>query len=153
MRVITVRQPWAWAIIHGDKHVENRVRNVAGDYRGPLAIHAGLAADTAAQGAWPRGEFVPRRAWTQRGLIIGVVNLWAVHRHDGSEHFLCCPNAPDKYARWAQPDAWHLCLSLPRALSEPIPWKGALGMRTLPEETAQLVLERAISKEASNGGY
>ena len=30
MRVLTVRQPWAWAIIHGGKDVENRVRNLAG---------------------------------------------------------------------------------------------------------------------------
>lgn len=33
MRILTVRQPWAWAIIHGGKDVENRTRNVAGDYR------------------------------------------------------------------------------------------------------------------------
>ena len=29
MRVLTVRQPWAWAIIHGQKDVENRVRSLA----------------------------------------------------------------------------------------------------------------------------
>ena len=45
LRILTVRQPWAWAIIHGGKGVENRVRNVAGSYRGPVAIHAGLALD------------------------------------------------------------------------------------------------------------
>ena len=39
MRVLTVRQPWAWAIIHGGKDVENRTRNLAGAYRGPVAIH------------------------------------------------------------------------------------------------------------------
>lgn len=42
MRILTVRQPWAWAIIHGQKDVENRVRNIAGDYRGPVAIHTAL---------------------------------------------------------------------------------------------------------------
>lgn len=40
MRAITVQQPWAWAIFNG-KGVENRTRNIAGKYRGPLAIHAG----------------------------------------------------------------------------------------------------------------
>ena len=44
MRALTVRQPWAWAIIHGGKDVENRVRSL-GPYRGPVAIHAGLALD------------------------------------------------------------------------------------------------------------
>lgn len=42
MRALTVQQPWAWAIVYGGKDVENRTRNIAGAYRGPLAIHAGL---------------------------------------------------------------------------------------------------------------
>jgi hypothetical protein len=144
VRILTVKQPWAHAIIHGGKHVENRVRNLAGDYRGPLAIHAGLVADTAAQGS-PHfnGEFVPREAWATRGQIIGVVNLWAVHQHDGSKHFRCCPNAPDKYQRWAQPGMWHLCFASPRPLANPIPWKGALGMRTLPDEVVEQILKES----------
>ena len=53
MKAITVRQPWAWAILHGGKDVENRTRNIAGSYRGPLVIHAGLALDKAAMcAAW-----------------------------------------------------------------------------------------------------
>jgi hypothetical protein len=48
VRILTVRQPWAWAIIHGGKTVENRVRNIAGDYRGPVLIHVGLRDDDAA---------------------------------------------------------------------------------------------------------
>lgn len=39
MRALTVQQPWAWAIVHGGKDVENRTQ--AWGYRGPLAIHAG----------------------------------------------------------------------------------------------------------------
>jgi ASCH domain len=39
--VLTVRQPWAWAIIHGGKDVENRSWRTK--YRGPLLIHAGSA--------------------------------------------------------------------------------------------------------------
>ena len=46
MRILTVRQPWAYAIVHLGKDVENRVRNIAGDYRGPVAIHAALAEDS-----------------------------------------------------------------------------------------------------------
>lgn len=45
MKAITVRQPWAWAILFGQKDVENRSRNIAGSYRGPLIIHAGLIPD------------------------------------------------------------------------------------------------------------
>jgi hypothetical protein len=39
VKCLTVCQPWAWAIVHGRKHVENRTW--ATDYRGPLLIHAG----------------------------------------------------------------------------------------------------------------
>jgi hypothetical protein len=39
MRALSIRQPWAWLIVHGFKPVENR--DWATDYRGPLAIHAG----------------------------------------------------------------------------------------------------------------
>lgn len=39
MKALTVQQPWAWAIVHGGKDIENRTQ--AWSYRGPLAIHAG----------------------------------------------------------------------------------------------------------------
>ena len=90
MRVITVRQPWAWAIIYGGKDVENRSRNIAGAYRGPVAIHAGLAWDTSADDL--RGDPSHPFGWAiasneaQRdcgrspvGAIIGVVDLVDVH--------------------------------------------------------------------------
>lgn len=41
VRAITVRQPWAWAIAHGGKTVENRSRGTK--HRGTLLIHAGAA--------------------------------------------------------------------------------------------------------------
>lgn len=53
-RILTVRQPWAWAIIHGGKTVENRVRNISGDYRGPVLIHAAKVNDTDAWAAMGR---------------------------------------------------------------------------------------------------
>lgn len=41
MKVLTVHQPWAWAISKGFKDVENRSWST--NYRGRLAIHAGLS--------------------------------------------------------------------------------------------------------------
>jgi hypothetical protein len=38
MKAITVRQPWAWLIIHGGKNIENRSWYSA--YQGYLVIHA-----------------------------------------------------------------------------------------------------------------
>src|SRR4029077_7780438 len=38
MKARTFRKPYAWAIIHGGKDIENRNWNTS--YRGPLLIHA-----------------------------------------------------------------------------------------------------------------
>ena len=43
MKVLSIRQPWAWAIVAGFKPVENRTWKTG--YRGPLLIHAGLRED------------------------------------------------------------------------------------------------------------
>lgn len=72
MRILTVRQPWAWAIIHGRRE----------------------------------------------------------------------PN-PGHCSDWAEPDVHHLVLANPRPLPEPIPYRGALGLRTLDDETVARI-EAAI---------
>ena len=38
MKAVSVRQPWAWAIVAGHKPIENRGRRT--HHRGPLLIHA-----------------------------------------------------------------------------------------------------------------
>jgi hypothetical protein len=38
MKALSIRQPWAWAIIHAGKDIENR--NWSTSYRGPILIHA-----------------------------------------------------------------------------------------------------------------
>lgn len=39
-RALSIRQPWAWAILNAGKDIENRSRRV--NYRGPICIHASL---------------------------------------------------------------------------------------------------------------
>ena len=164
MRILTVRQPWAWAIIHGGKDVENRVRNIAGDYRGPVAIHVAMAdAEGAPESVWLAHadhyrleSDKPRKEWswkdTNRGSIIGVVDLTDVHSasvidgcgrmdHDCPEHGTCRKHCSE-WAFGPHPDGgWytHLVLNNPRPLSHPVPYKGALGLRQLDAETASLI--------------
>jgi hypothetical protein len=38
IKALSIRQPWAWAIIHAGKDIENR--SWATSYRGPVLIHA-----------------------------------------------------------------------------------------------------------------
>jgi hypothetical protein len=43
VKAISIRQPWAWLIVHGFKDVENRTW--ATNFRGRLLIHAGRTPD------------------------------------------------------------------------------------------------------------
>jgi len=55
MKAISLQQPWAWAILHAGKDVENRRWNTR--YRGPIAIHASAKPQTDYD--WPRGTRRP----------------------------------------------------------------------------------------------
>lgn len=39
-KALSIRQPWAWAIMNAGKNIENRPRRF--NYRGPICIHASL---------------------------------------------------------------------------------------------------------------
>lgn len=132
MRAITVRQPWAWSIVYAGKDVENRTRNIAGDYRGPIAIHAGLTLADDDAAVWEMPEYrdrfdtetsVVRHRVDVRGAIIGIGRLWAVHQATPGNG--CCPRSTP----WGMPDHWHLCLSNVVPV-DPIPCRGALGLWT-----------------------
>jgi len=171
MRILTVRQPWAWAIIHGGKDVENRVRNIAGDYRGPIAIHAGLAkfeddgqyrevtrSVVSELNGWPADDgemwgadlLEPDDPRFIFGAIIGVVDLDGVHEGHNTERsrmksVQSCyrPMKPfGPCSSWALPDSWHLELANPRPLTEPIRFKGALGLRRLPADVIDQIKEQ-----------
>ena len=146
MRAITVRQPWAWAIVHGGKDVENRTRNIAGGYRGPVAIHVSQSIDYAVMGnpgpqlsaaadAYRDANPDPRYGapWFHHtGHIIGIVDLVHVHPDctelvEGFGHTPTC-------SAWAMSDHWHLHFDNPRPLATPILYKGRLGLWTLPDD-------------------
>lgn len=40
IKVLSIRQPWAWLIVNGHKNIENR--SWLTHYRGPVLIHAGI---------------------------------------------------------------------------------------------------------------
>lgn len=74
IKCLTVCQPFAWAIFHADKRVENRPWRTS--YRGTLAIHAGLSRKwfKTARGLelpveWPDEEEV------DYGQVIGTVEI------------------------------------------------------------------------------
>jgi hypothetical protein len=116
---LTVRQPWASAIIYAGKDVENRSWTTS--HRGRLYIHAGMRADPE--------EVLSPVIPTPRGVILGYVQLLDIVTNSKS--------------RWAEPGQYHWLLANPVLLSTPVPAKGRLGLWSLnsvvalPRETSQ----------------
>jgi len=79
MRTLSIRQPWAWLIVHGHKDVENRDWTTG--YRGPLLIHASKTlvkrdyVQVAQQVLDDFGLVVPALEVVERGGIVGVAEL------------------------------------------------------------------------------
>lgn len=151
MKALTVQQPWAWAIVHGGKDVENRTQ--AWSHRGTFAVHAGArlsdrGADSPlvqrAMGDAMRADQLPIDLVF--GAVIGVVDLVGAHTaHEG-----CCDSewgeqAYDEHGGRTRRDIVHLELEQPRALVEPVPCRGALGLWTLPQEVLDQVLEQLVA--------
>lgn len=78
MKVLSIRQPWAWAVVSGHKTIENRTWRTA--HRGPLLIHAG--SQMSAQDlsrlqsiALAHGFAMPEPSVLKLGGIVGQVDL------------------------------------------------------------------------------
>src|SRR5262245_60955396 len=110
MRALTVRQPWAWAIIHAGKDIENRSWTNK-HATGTIAVHAGSGVDPFDR--LPRGTRKPGRDELIHGAIIGVVDVVAVVNGHRSKWF----NGP---LGWV--------LRNPRPLPQPIACPGRLGL-------------------------
>lgn len=116
MKVLSVRQPWAWALIYGGKDIENRSWKT--QYRGPVAIHAskGMTKQEyfefvdAVELMQIMYDFtsisIPNFTDLVRGQIIGVVDLVDVVEISDSPWFFGdfgwvmqnpCPVAPTNY--------------------------------------------------------
>lgn len=118
MRALSVRQPFAWLLVHGHKTREDRTW--ATDHRGPLAIHASarLAPDADQVIATCRdlGIPIPDADQLPRGAIVGTVDLRA-----------CTGRAP----RFA----WTVANGRPCA---PIPMRGQLALWNAPVNPSRL---------------
>jgi hypothetical protein len=154
MRAITSQQPWAWAIIHGGKDIENRT--TIGTWRPAIgqriAIHAGQRwSDRGPQfeplldawRSWVTNEASGMQGWCvlrrdslaiELGAIIGTAELVDVHPAAGC----CAPWGEASYTEHGgakRVDVVHLVLEHPRRV-EPIPCRGALGLWTVPYDIA-----------------
>lgn len=141
MKVLSVRQPWAWALIHGGKDVENRSWGTK--FQGRLAIHAGRQFDmnraewdAMSNGLYGEPWHSMARAYNKQpvhvlGAIIGTVEV-----------FECQPSFACDSPWKAGPDPDYFCWRVrnPIALPEPIPMRGQLGLWDVPD--ALFVVEK-----------
>ena len=124
MKALSVNQPFAHAIIHGSKRIENRTWLT--EYRGPLLIHASK------EKAWFKAE--AKRlgldpATVIHGALIGVVDLLDV-----------LPLAKVRRDEWAE-GPWCWVVQNPRAI-QPVKWRGARGLFTVRRGLEQFTLLR-----------
>jgi hypothetical protein len=140
MKVLSVRQPWAFAIFNCGKDVENR--NWPTNFRGRLAIHAGKKFDMnksdwedflSGQYFSPYTEMAEK--WQEHrsrsiplddpdfGAIIGTVEVYDCVPD------ICC------HSPWKADGQEFYCWVLrdPILLSEPIPMNGRLGLFDVPD--------------------
>lgn len=118
MKTLTVCQPWAWALIHGPKRIENRSWPTR--YRGPLLIHAGKTRNRLGDEEDSLPDLPPYRL-LEFGALIGVVELVD-----------CVPVELVVGEPFAE-GPWCWLLRNPRAI-DPMPMLGKLGLWVVPDE-------------------
>jgi hypothetical protein len=135
LKALSICQPWAYLIVTGDKRIENRSWPTR--HRGSLVIHAGLNRDAYHQAVEKYGLAALEQKW-------GLPKL-------GDEHFgvLCglvtVVDCEPLEAALGQPYAtgpWCWILENARQFP-PIPFKGTLGLFTLPAAIAERIRRSA----------
>jgi hypothetical protein len=112
--VLTVHQPWAWALIHGGKDVENRGWKLT-QQPTVILVAAGQKIDFDAFKFIRRlGVEPPLTSKLVTGAIIGAVTITA-----------CVRDSP---SQWADPDQWHWLAENAVPLEQPVGWRGRPGL-------------------------
>jgi hypothetical protein len=147
MLALSVRQPWAYAILYLGKRIENRSWQIAkerlkGELSGDICLHAGKA-----WGYAEKNDLALLRPTIERkiakpyppiytGGLVGVMRI------------IDCqvPNDVD-----SEQDFWAIgdfCFALNqvRSFPQPIPYKGALGFFHVPDELVANQLSVAVTQ-------
>jgi len=118
MKAISIRQPWAWAILYAGKDVENR--SWPSKIRGRVAIHAAKTPNhNDLARLRRRGIPVPDMADLPRGALVGSVEIVD-----------CVSESPSPWFT----GPFGFLLRDPRPLAESIPWTGSRHFWDLPDD-------------------
>jgi hypothetical protein len=129
LRALSLRQPWAWAILHAGKDIENRKWNTR--VRGRIALHAayGMTLEEYQDGcdfinSIKPNIVVPAFEQIIRGAIVGLVEITDVVRKHSSPWF----EGP-----------YGFVVARPQLLAMPIECPGALGFWNVSPELVRLI--------------
>jgi hypothetical protein len=121
VRILSIRQPWVWAIVAGHKRVENRTWSTP--YRGPVLLHASLRIDQEGAGWMQGGMGLKVPPELPVGGVVGLCNLVDVIEGEKGR----------RYGPWfCGPYGW--VLKDPIALPRPIGLPGRLRLWKAPPE-------------------
>jgi hypothetical protein len=134
MKALSVCQPWAWAILHGGKAIENRSRRT--HYRGPLVLHASKSRRNVG------GDFtrllpgLPPWEQLPYGALVGVVELVdCVPVHEVAD---------DSFAE----EPWCWVLARPRVI-DPVSFRGQVGWFNVPDDLIGPRIDRGATVHES----
>lgn len=153
LRALTLWRPWAAAIAHGTKRVENRTwvppRSMFGQ---DIAIHAGQRID--ADAVDEVVLYLPRSLLPGPTGIVAVVRLAGFIEERGAQFFfggISIDDAKDAArSPWFDGDTGWV-LDRVRPLAEPVPCRGAQGLWVVPADVEVRVAEQ-LQRLAEEGG-
>ena len=127
IKVISIRQPWAWLICSGFKNIENRSWRT--NYRGRLYIHAGKSFDWDALDYLD--QYLPYEYYRLVHIYFGIRERRIVRHQEEFGAIVGYADLTDciqnSRSIWAQRGLFHWELHDPLELA-PIPLKGQLGI-------------------------
>lgn len=126
MKALSIRQPWAWAILHAGKDVENRMWS--SKVRGTILVHASGSMTRKEYALF--GEFFASELCRSISEIPNPLDL-PLGKIVGTVEVVDCVTR--------SPSAWFFgpygfVLANPRPFAKPIPFKGALGFFDVPDD-------------------
>jgi len=139
VKALTLHQPWAWAIAHAGKRIENR------SWRPPASIVGQRIAIHAGQGwnwdktIWGTSTPPPTKAWLQQQGMVGAIVATAKVVAAGDDSMLYREGLAslDDLRWYCGPVGW--VLEDVRPMARPVPCNGAQGLWTLSDELVAAV--------------
>ncbi len=145
MKALSLRQPWAHAVLYGGKRIENRLAWKNSSFRGPFVIHAAkwmtraeyddARAFTGTMCTYPDPTKLVFGALVGRAYVVDVIHSGGVIDSGGIAHGYRLHPLHD--------DPWYmggfaLVLDDVKAFETPIPFKGALGFFEVPNDVVAM---------------